>query len=131
MIHRKQHYTLNAEQYGITRVISLICIRPATAWPMSTDINLLSVHAVYSYGPGPASRWTARGMPMCFTAKAERTSYITQPTRTIPGLLRPVNGINTSIGANGLAVTIDTGNKIHVIYSNDTNAYLYHASFQL
>lgn len=46
-------------------------------------------------------------------------------------MLRPVKGINTSIGANGLAVTIDTGNKIHVIYSNDTNAYLYHASFQL
>lgn len=42
-----------------------------------------------------------------------------------------VPAISAAIGANGLAVAIDKGNKIHVIYSNSSNLYLYHASFQL
>ncbi|MCK4538128.1 MAG: hypothetical protein KAV42_04960 [Candidatus Krumholzibacteria bacterium] len=35
------------------------------------------------------------------------------------------------VGGNELAVTIDAGNKIHVLYTNYTYLNLYHASFQL
>ena len=42
-----------------------------------------------------------------------------------------VTPLSAAIGSNEFAVTIDAGNKIHVIFSSKTNLYLYHASLQL
>jgi len=42
-----------------------------------------------------------------------------------------VTPLTAEIGSNELAMTIDAGNMIHVIFSSKTNLYLYHTRLQL